>query len=271
MPSSSGAMPSHGLPTYPRPTAPVSIPQRRECRPPKLTMSSTRWNSIDDQLLHHVWASDQAMYPAPELTYEHLKSLTDACPELSISLRDTRGEDEQEDESGRDAMTSSETASSSSSSSAAVYAPRGPESTSAPLHGLIIVWPLLAHAHWKQLLDNTIKEHDVKATMFPPARCCGDAGAPEKTTPVGLHIFHIERFSAFQRTPRGAAAGFTRLALDEVRQRVARLESTKSWEVVGYSGERASAWNCVPPPLFFFFLFKGRRCVLGLRSLHGRT
>lgn len=166
-------------------------------------MSSPRWEPIDDKLLHEVWASDQAMYPAPELTYEHLRSLSDACPELSLCLRATQLAD-------------------------------GAGATEPVVHGLVIVWPLLADTYWKQLLDCTIKEHDVKPVMFPPA-CLDNMG---KKTPVGLHVFHIERFSAFQKAPSGA--GFTRLALQEVRQRVAKLERTKSWNIVGYSGEQTN-------------------------------
>lgn len=169
-----------------------------------MAISPPRWEPIDDKLLHEVWASDQAMYPAPELTYARLKSLSDACPELSICLRDTQ-------QAGEAATTES------------------------LVHGLIIVWPLLADTYWTQLLDQTIKEHDVKPTMFPPV-CLEDA---HHKTPVGLHIFHIERFPTFNKARSGA--GFTRLALQEVRQHVARLERTKSWNVVGYSGEQSDS------------------------------
>lgn len=183
--------------------------------PDNAVASPMQWEPIDDKLLHEVWASDQAMYPAPELTFAHLKSLSDACPELTICLR---GEPR--------------TADFPSASESAVHQ-----------LGLIILWPLPAATHWSQLLDHTIQEHDVRATMFPPVYPDknddnSNSNSKDEKIPVGLHIFHIERFPAFQRARKGA--GFTRLALEEVRQRVAKLEKTRSWDVVGYSGEQKS-------------------------------
>lgn len=184
-----------------------------------MSSSPPRWESIDDELLHEVWASDQAMYPAPELTYERLKSLHDACPELSICLRGARL-------GGDGAVAHHERGSSP------VDEPSRAAEPAVVCHGLIVVWPLPAATYWDQLLDHAIKEHDVEATMFPSV-CGNDRG--KKKTPVGLHVFHIERFSGFQKARGGP--GFTRLALQEVRQRVAKLEGARSWDVVGYSGE----------------------------------
>lgn len=178
-------------------------------------MSCPRWDIIDDKLLYEAWASDQDMYPASELTYDRLKSLNDACPELSICLRGTQ----REAQTGATGDKTSNTLNVS-------------EPDASVTHGLIIVWPLRADMYWKQLLDHTIEEHDVEAAMFPPF--CG--GVVGEKIPVGLHIFHIERFSAFERPRKGV--GFTTMALEEVRQRIAKLERTKAWCIVGYSGEK---------------------------------
>jgi hypothetical protein len=85
--------------------------------------------------------------------------------------------------------------------------------------GAIIVMPLL-RSHWQALLVGRQKETDVAASMF--------ASAQTEGVEVGLHIFHVERFEGNQ-----AVRGLTKLALDLV----AEIVKTKSWKVIGYSGE----------------------------------
>lgn len=162
-----------------------------------------RWETVSEPLLKEIYESDQTIYPAPELTYDRLKTWAAACPELFLSLR--CGDEE---EIG------------------------GPLTmTSGSLLGVIITIPL-QKAFWDDLLTNNIKEHDVDSgSMFPP-RSKSNVGGREKTE-VGLHIFHIERFSGFAAVQKDTR--FTEEALQEVHNRIA--ENFRSWEVIGYSGE----------------------------------
>lgn len=186
------------------------VPTITTITPPSLL----RWEPLDETLLREVWASDQAMYPAPELTYGRLKNLIDACPELSICLR-RYGQEQPEAARTSSAITAS-----------------APESS---VYGLIIVWPLPSGSHWHQLLRHEIEEHDVKAVMFPPPAPNNATDGTTATIPIGLHVFHIERFPGFQ--PVSKDTGFTRVALQEIHRRVEELEKFKSWEIVGYSGK----------------------------------
>lgn len=165
------------------------------------------WKSVDDRLLKETYDSDQAMYPAPELTYDRLKSWIDARPELCLSLqRDLPASDSNQLQNSEDDDT----------------------------HGLIIMLPLL-RSYWERLINGEIEEHDVDASEMFPARSNWQLQAHEETqkAQVGLHVFHIERYPGFSPTRHGAT--FTALALDEIRSRV--LKGFVSWEVVGYSGE----------------------------------
>lgn len=140
------------------------------------------------------------MYPAPQLTYARLKSWTVACPELCLSLRT--------DPSALD-TTAEET-----------------------VHGIVIVLPL-RHPFWDRLRLCDISEHDVDAASMFPAHVDSLAGGEEKVE-VGLHVFHIERFPGFAKVWKHSK--FAVLALEEIRSRVAG--SFKTWDVVGYSGEK---------------------------------
>lgn len=158
----------------------------------------THWEPIDDRLLEEIYTADQAIYPAPLLTYQRLRSWVADCPELCICLR------------GHD-----------------------PEPAA---QGVVIVLPV-RDEYWGRLVAGELKEHDVNPSdMFPPgAAADGSAGAhghPEKAK-VGLHVFHVERYSSTARDG-GRAPPFTPAALEEVRSRVG--ERFPSWEVVGYSG-----------------------------------
>lgn len=165
------------------------------------------WQTVNDRLLKDTYDSDQAMYPAPELTYDRLKSWIDACPELCICLQrdQTESDSNQLKKSGND-----------------------------DTHGIIITLPLF-RSYWERLINEEIEEHHVDASeMFPPrSNTQSQAHGEIQQAQVGLHVFHIERYPGFSPTRHGTT--FTAMALDEVRRRI-RL-GFLSWEVVGYSGE----------------------------------
>ncbi|KAK3396970.1 hypothetical protein B0T20DRAFT_356857 [Sordaria brevicollis] len=125
--------------------------------------------------------------------------------------------------------------------------------------GVIIVLPLLKK-YWEDLLVGKIKEVDVDAKeMF--VRGDRELQAPAE---VGLHVFHIERFAAWDAedalkktgarpaavTVRGCEdgggkTGFADLALEEVRRRVeaanAEAENNwRRWDVLGFSALTAT-------------------------------
>ncbi|KAH7636128.1 hypothetical protein B0T09DRAFT_33348 [Sordaria sp. MPI-SDFR-AT-0083] len=168
---------------------------------------------ISDDLLRTIYASDQEMYPAP-LTYERLQSWRDACPVLSICF--TASDDDSEQ----------------------------------PV-GIIIVLPL-AKKYWEDLLVGKIKEVDIDAEeMFVDAgrRDLQQLQAPVE---VGLHVFHIERFAAWDAeeslTVRGYEDGkmrFADMALEEVQRRVEAFnaevgERKRRWDVLGFSALTAT-------------------------------
>lgn len=155
--------------------------------------SPPRWEPIDDRLLEEIYTADQAIYPAPLLTIQRLRSWGAACPGLCICLRG-----------------------------------QNPESA---VEGVVIVLPV-REEQWGRLVAGELKEHDVEpSSMFPPA--ADDAHGHLDKVRVGLHVFHVERYS-----PSSAGHGerrmppFTPAAMEEVRSRVGE----KSWQVVGYSG-----------------------------------
>ena len=178
-----------------------------------------RWEVIDESLLRYTYDADQAIYPAPRLTYDRLRSWVDSCPEVCVVLR-RRGLGARDD--------SQPQVSSSSAVSPSVF-------------GTIIVLPLLSE-FWARLVAEeqtetvtkpggaSLQEHDIDPRkMFPPSDCAlGDEKAE-----VGLHVFHIERFPGFKMW-EGRRLGFTQLALEEIRGRVD--SRFPSWTVMGYSG-----------------------------------
>lgn len=159
-----------------------------------------QWEPIDDRLLEEIHNADQAIYPAPLLTYERLRSWAVACPELCIYLRR-----------------------------------HDPEPAA---QGVVIVLPV-REKYWGRLVAGELKEHDVDPSeMFPPGAADdgsdGSHGQPEKVE-VGLHVFHVERYCPSSAEGGGTRTPpFTPAALEEVRSRVG--ERLPSWEVVGYSG-----------------------------------
>lgn len=157
-----------------------------------------RWEPIDDRLLSEIYTADQAIYPAPLLTYQCLSSWAAACPDLCVCLRryDT-----------------------------------GPGPAA---DGVVIVLPVTGE-YWGRLVAGELREHDVDPSdMFPPAAATTDgAHGNLELVKVGLHVFHVERYSQSAGDARRAPP-FTLAALGEVRSRVG--ERFPSWEVVGYSG-----------------------------------
>ncbi|KAK3493358.1 hypothetical protein B0T13DRAFT_513581 [Neurospora crassa] len=196
-----------------------------------MTISSLLHTSrISDALLHTIYASDQEMYPAP-LTYERLQSWRDACPELSICFNASN------------------------------------DGSEMPL-GVIIVLPLVKK-YWEDLLMGKIKEVDIDAgEMF--AGVGGDGGGSstkmesemqlQAPVEVGLHVFHIERFTAWDAedalkktgaqpatvTVGGCEYGsmrFADMALEEIQRRVEAFNAEageRRWDVLGFSALTAT-------------------------------
>ena len=161
-----------------------------------------QWNPIDDRLLEEIYTADQAIYPAPLLTYQRLRSWAAACHELSICLR-RRG--------------------------------HNPAGTGPAAQGVVIVLPVREEC-WGRLVAGELREHDVDpGVMFPPpAGGGGAAGAHPELVRVGLHVFHVERYSPSAGDGAGRASPFTLAAMEEVRSRVG--QRFPSWKVMGYSG-----------------------------------
>lgn len=91
-----------------------------------------------------------------------------------------------------------------------------------PPFGVIIALPVLRHV-WEDLITGAIQEIDIDpTTMFPQI--------PTGQTEVGLHIFHIERFST-PDDPSTSKIRFSSLATDEVLAR-----ARHKWSIVGMSG-----------------------------------
>lgn len=162
-----------------------------------------RWHPIDDSMLEEIYKADQAIYPAPLLTYERMRSWATSCPDLSICLRRR--------ESGRDHPAA---------------------------EGLIIVLPV-AEGYWGRLVAGELREHDVDpGSMFAPAGTAGPADGHLGLVRVGLHVFHIERYSPPAGGGGGRTPRFTLEALEEVQSRVG--ERFPSWQVIGYSALTAT-------------------------------
>ncbi|KAK3321502.1 hypothetical protein B0T19DRAFT_445259 [Cercophora scortea] len=154
---------------------------------------------IIDEMLRTIYASDQEMYPAP-LSFDRLRSWVDACPDLCVCFEKQPSTEE----------------------------PGHPD-TLIPL-GVIIVLPLL-QAPWEDVLVGKVKEIEIDpTTMFPNI---GTAKAHKEV--VGLHVFHIERFAAFQDL--SPTRSFVEFALSEIARRVAGITT---WTVAGFSALTAT-------------------------------
>jgi len=75
--------------------------------------------------------------------------------------------------------------------------------------GVLIALPLELSS-WTALVDGQLGEPDIKADMF--------ALQTRESREIGLHIFHIERFDAWQRN----FGSFAQYAIGEARQRLER-------------------------------------------------
>lgn len=168
-----------------------------------------RWEVIEMSFLKDIYESDQAIYPAPELSIDRLTSWAAARPEFFLCLR--------HDDKDQDADLTQAGA----------------------CYGVIITVPLMKQ-HWEKLLgmadrdhgdakhatsEHVFREHHIDAaTMFPSS---------EDQNSVGLHVFHIERFTSF--TNACQKTSFTDIALQEIQNRVAK--NFPQWTIHGYSGE----------------------------------
>ncbi|KAF3767758.1 hypothetical protein M406DRAFT_69873 [Cryphonectria parasitica EP155] len=158
-----------------------------------------RWETINEPLLLTIYDVDQAIYPAPDLTFDQLQSWATSCPELFLCLRPD----------------------------ADLAAPPGLQGEDTT-YGVIIALPL-RKAAWEDLLEGRIREHDIDAaTMFPPP-LVGDSDECE----VGLHVFHVERLPGFEAVRNSSAMRLTEIALREIQKRTG--ERFRSWKVEGYS------------------------------------
>jgi hypothetical protein len=157
-------------------------------------------SGIGKDMLRNIFNSDQSMYPAP-LAYERLKSWVAACPELSILYK------------------------TSTSGSA------DDEGTSAPdesflVAGVIVVLPIKTR-HWHDLLEGRLKETDIDPhSMF--------ANTDAAESDVGLHIFHVEKFDAWNSSV-GKFDGWQPFAEFSLAD-VVEVAETKGWQILGYSG-----------------------------------
>ncbi|KAH8660006.1 hypothetical protein BX600DRAFT_513654 [Xylariales sp. PMI_506] len=145
---------------------------------------------MTDEALQAIFASDQDMYPAP-LTLARLESWVRACPELSTCF----------------------------------YLPRDAGagiSERGALAGVSVVLPLLVQ-HWRDLLAGTLRETDIDAAAMLASGSISAGG-------VGLHVFHVERFSS--RVKRFAEKSLQH-ALDTA--------SDREWHLAGCSALTATA------------------------------
>jgi hypothetical protein len=95
-----------------------------------------------------------------------------------------------------------------------------------PLAGVVIVLPVRAE-YWRDILVGKLKETDILPYTF--------ANDSDVDTEVGLHIFHIEKFDAWNEEI-GKFDGlrpFAEFALQDAREVVEK----KGWRILGYSGE----------------------------------
>ncbi|KAK0707107.1 hypothetical protein B0T26DRAFT_729132 [Lasiosphaeria miniovina] len=223
----------------------------------------TAWTQspIGDSALGAIFASDQDMYPVAALSLQRFRSWVSAWPEVSICFLPP-----------------------------AAHPPATSGSPQSPLAGVIVVLPL-RRAHWEDLLVGRIKEADIDAETMFPARLgvgvgddnpyAGEEGGEE----VGLHVFHIERFTALPGEGHVSAAAtgmgatkkrFAEFALDQVARRAAAIgRGARRWSIAGFSGE-PSWWFSLPAyspsfSVFFFsssFFFHTPTLVLQLGNPH---
>ncbi|KAK4139420.1 uncharacterized protein C8A04DRAFT_15876 [Dichotomopilus funicola] len=177
--------------------------------------------AIPDALLRTVYASDQAMYPVA-LSYDRLYSWANACPELCVCFRYPPAP--------REVLLSPENDD---------HVNDGDGTDGDGIVGVIIVLPL-RRQYWERLLDGRLKEPDVEpGEMFPGSSLGGDGQENGMgrvvEEEVGLHVYHIEKFGAFNESMKGQR--FSEFALAEVAAR-ARLKP--GWNVIGISALTAT-------------------------------
>lgn len=131
--------------------------------------------------------------------------------------------------------------------------------------GVIIVLPLVKK-YWEDLLVGKIKEVDIDAGEMFAGVDGGGGGSSTKMesemqlqapVEVGLHVFHIERFTAWDAGDAAKKTGarpatvtvggceygsmrFADMALEEIQRRVEAFNAEageRRWDVLGLSGE----------------------------------
>lgn len=158
-------------------------------------MATPNWRPapMTEGVLRQIFESDQAMYPAP-LTYGRLQSWSHTCPDLSQCFYVTDPEADSQGGYGE-------------------------------LAGAVIALPL-RETSWRDLLSGKLRETDIEASaMFP----CSNSTA----SPVGLHVFHIERFGDRPR-------GFASRSLVHIQE----VAKSKGWDVLGCSGRPYMSQPC---------------------------
>jgi hypothetical protein len=159
---------------------------------------------MSDTVLQKIFDSDQDMYPAP-LTNARLKSWVESSPDFSTCFfHSLPTEDDciSTDKDQHDAADS--------------WLPG--------LAGASIVLPL-QEAYWRDLLAGRLRETDVDTTAL---FISSENSPPQR---VGLHVFHVERFS---KTVGGPFAS-------HALQHAVSTALSKGWNVVGCSGEYVAA------------------------------
>jgi len=99
-----------------------------------------------------------------------------------------------------------------------------------PLAGVVIVLPVKGE-YWRDILVGKLKETDIHPDTF-----VRDA---DVETEVGLHIFHIEKFDAWNEEI-GKFDGlrpFAEFALQDAKE----IVENKGWKILGYSALTATA------------------------------
>lgn len=93
------------------------------------------------------------------------------------------------------------------------------------LAGVVVILPIQAN-YWKDVLGGNLKETDILPSHF----VTNDQAEEE----VGLHIFHIEKYEAWDSEIRKYTTqpSFAKFALQDARE----VAKGKEWKVIGYSG-----------------------------------
>jgi hypothetical protein len=174
-------------------------------------------------MLRRIYDSDQAMYPAP-LAFARLQSWVRVCPELALCYAAPPA--------GAPAMAATATATCAPAATTAEAA--APEAVA----GAAIVLPV-RDAYWRMLLVGQLKESDIDCAAMLDGRTHAE---------VGLHIFHLEKFDAWDAccgqeyfgggdgSGGGGGGKQLRRFADRVEADVREVATNSGWRVNGFSG-----------------------------------